>query len=593
MTVLAFVPHPNRVESVFAWAEALREDASPAGVQFICLEQEGGQETATALTAVLEREQAEQTDITSISSPTPVAELLEHCRRMRPQLLITAEFSVSAVNGRPQTSEELIRDAPCMAVSPIHGDGSPADVRSILMIVSRGAHDLTALRITQKLRQRFHAEATLATVEDESGARAERAGERAIRALVHDTGLDAEQFDTKVVVDRLQPRGILRCCEGQDLIICGTDVAKDIKPLRQSLGDMTALVVKRAPPLRLKSLVEWFPRINPSDHADLLSDLRQGSKWNSDFVLMLALASAIASLGLMQNSPAVVIGSMLLAPLMTPMIGAGLALAQANVSLAKQCAKSIVLGLLLTLAVSCLLGVVTPSRETLSPEVISRGSPNVLDLLIALLAAVAATIAMARPNIAGAIAGVAIATALVPPLCAVGISLSQWELPNALGALVLFGTNLIAIIVASSFTFSLLGILTVRALPRHRRSIGLGKWGLVILLITLAGPLSFTLLAQLEQGRSQTAVYPVTRAVARALQTRIAQDPGVDITFMGRSSVSDGVVIHIGANHDLPRTYADELRAIVRSEMEDPEIPVYIVCLRGQWRSDQDGPAPE
>ncbi len=592
MTVLAFVPHQNRAESVVAWTEALKEDASPLDIEYVCLEQEGRLDTSTALNAVLEREHAGQSNITSISSPTPVAELLEQCRRIRPQLLVTGEFSLLAATGRPQTSDELIRAAPCMAVVSNQGGGGPADVRGILLIVSRGSHDLTALRITQRLRERFHAEATLATVEDESGARAERAGERAIHALLHDAGLDAEQFDTKVVVDRLRPRGILRCCEGQDLIICGNDVSKDMKSLRQSIRDTTSLMVKRAPPLRLKSLVDWFPRINPSDHADLLSDLRQGSKWNSDFVFMLALASAIASLGLMQNSPAVVIGSMLLAPLMTPMIGAGLALAQANLILAKQCAKSIVLGLLLTLVVSYALGMVTPSRETLSPEVISRGSPNILDLLIALFAAVAATIAMARPNIAGAIAGVAIATALVPPLCAVGLSLSQWEFQNALGALVLFATNLVAIIVASSFTFSLLGILTVRALPRHRRSIGLGRWALVILLMTLAGPLSFTLLSQLEQGRSQTAVYPVTRAVARALNARVAQDPGVNITFMGRPSVSEAVVIHIGANHDLPRTYADELRDIVRNEMDAPEMPVYVVCLRGQWRSDQDDPAP-
>ena len=63
---------------------------------------------------------------------------------------------------------------------------------------------------------------------------------------------------------------------------------------------------------------EWLPRINPADHADLIYHLRQGSVWGPDFIGMLGLASAIASLGLLQNSPAVVIGSMLLAPLMTP-----------------------------------------------------------------------------------------------------------------------------------------------------------------------------------------------------------------------------------------------------------------------------------
>ena len=184
---------------------------------------------------------------------------------------------------------------------------------------------------------------------------------------------------------------------------------------------------------------------------------------------MLGLASAIASLGLLQNSPAVVIGSMLLAPLMTPMIGLGLALVQANRQLARHCGKSIGLGFLLTLVVSYLIGIITPTFETLPEEVLARGGPNVLDLFIAVFAAGTATFATARPNIVGAIAGVAIATALVPPVCSIGISPASAELLNALGALVLFVTNLIAIIVVSSFTFSLLGVTQLRTLKRNIR----------------------------------------------------------------------------------------------------------------------------
>ncbi|MDG1897341.1 MAG: DUF389 domain-containing protein [Fuerstiella sp.] len=369
-------------------------------------------------------------------------------------------------------------------------------------------------------------------------------------------------------------------------MLVGRDRAKDIWPLRKSLQNTTAIVVKRAPPLSLRSWPEWFPEINPRDHADLIQDLRAGSRWASDFVGMLALASAIATLGLMQNSPAVVIGSMLLAPLMTPMIGTGLALAQANMSGAKYCAKSIAYGFLLTLAVSFLLGMITPSRETLSPEVLSRGAPNVLDLLIALFAAMAATFALARPNIAGAVAGVAIATALVPPVCAVGLSLSNGSFGNAVGAMLLFVTNLIAIIVASSFTFSLLGISTSRSLPRHRYTAQWGRWGLVALLVVLAGPLSLELLWQQDEGRAQTAVYPVTRDLSRALHKRVTRTPGVDISFLGRSSVDAAVVIHIAADHELPLSYADELRKIAKDHMGDEGLTVKVVALRGLWRSD-------
>ena len=89
--------------------------------------------------------------------------------------------------------------------------------------------------------------------------------------------------------------------------------------------------------------------------------------------------------------------------------------------------------------------------------------------VIAVFAAAAATFAMARPNISGAIAGVAIATALVPPVCAVGISLAHNFWLNAFGASTLFFTNLIAIIVTSSFTFSALGITASRVVTYERK----------------------------------------------------------------------------------------------------------------------------
>jgi uncharacterized membrane protein len=97
---------------------------------------------------------------------------------------------------------------------------------------------------------------------------------------------------------------------------------------------------------------------------------------------MLGLASAIATLGLLQDSPAVVLGSILLAPLMTPMIAGGLALAQANAKLAKTSFTSIFSGFLLTLVISYGVGLLTPGAE-LTQQVISRGSPNLLNLMIA------------------------------------------------------------------------------------------------------------------------------------------------------------------------------------------------------------------
>ena len=138
--------------------------------------------------------------------------------------------------------------------------------------------------------------------------------------------------------------------------VVGDDDAETARRLASSFNeDVTIAAVRRVPPLRIGYHSDWFPKISNADYADLFRDLRRGSKWGWDFITMLALAAAIASLGLLQNSAAVVIGSMLLAQLMVPMIGFGLALAQANVHLGITCARTIGLGTLLTLGVSFVL----------------------------------------------------------------------------------------------------------------------------------------------------------------------------------------------------------------------------------------------
>ncbi len=421
-----------------------------------------------------------------------------------------------------------------------------------------------------------------------TGTKEGQRGKSYIRGLLHDLSLDAEEFETKVVVNRLRHRGIIELFEDHDLIVIGEDAASQVDPLRDSLGDATVAIMKRTPPLRRRTIADWVPRINPVDHAELLYNLRIGSEWGPDFIGMLGLASAIASLGLLQNSAAVVIGSMLLAPLMTPMIGLGLALGQANGRLARVCGKSIGLGFLLTLAVSYMIGILTPAGATLPEEVLARAGPNILDLLIAVFAAAAATFAMARPNIVGAIAGVAIATALVPPVCAIGVSLAHGELLNAFGAFTLFFTNLVAIIVTSTYTFSFLGITAKRALPRIRRRALLWRLSLVALLVVLAGPLSTTLLSQLEEGKSVPVANPVTRAVHRAVFERVAQDEGVEVIFIARPRAEHRVMIHVASHEELPPSYANELRKIVRDKMGDPELPVTVVAVRGWWRSDSD-----
>jgi len=595
MSIIGFVPSPADAATVVGWVRALA--AQEEETHYLCLETGFDGDTERAVIEALGEGGQGAATVVPVDDPMPVTVVLDRVRKRGTRLLVTAPFTLPNVSGRKQTSDELLRAAPCQMFIPLYGMKVPAEVKRILFVVTGGAHDRAALRLVETMRQRFNAAVTVGGIEDETGALEGVTGASEIRALIHDAVLDPANFEVKVVTDRLKHRGIIELFDDHDLVVIGQDGLGHVRPLEQSLGDASVVVMKRTPPLRQGSLAEWLPRINPADHADLLYNLRSGSTWGADFVGMLGLAAAIASLGLLQNSPAVVIGSMLLAPLMTPMIGLGLALGQAGSRLARQCGRSIVYGFLLTLTVSFLIGYVTPAGETLSNEVLARGGPNVLDLFIAVFAAAGATFAMARPNIVGAIAGVAIATALVPPVCSVGISLAHGAWGNALGATVLFSTNLVAIIVTSSFVFSMLGITSARALKRHQNTARLLRWALVVGLVVLAGPLSHTLVEQLREGKTVPLANPVTWSVRTALYERVAQDDGVEIMFMARPRAQDMVMIHIATRDELPASYADELRRVVREAMDDPEQPVSIVAVRGLWRSDvnegENAPATE
>lgn len=581
--IVGLITHSETAKLVMKWVESLAN--TDEEIEFLLVNPANDHKLESSVHNLIDEQKHTSYSITPITSPLPLIEIIEKCQQFKTRRLILSSFDLETESGQPQNSEELIKTSPFETILILSGSKFPSEIKRTLIMTSGGVHDLTALRLAEQIRERNQTSVCIGAVESQSGAHEIRTGKRFLKALLHDAALDHNRYEEKVVVERTRKRGILGCYGQQDLVIAGRDDLVDLQILQRSLQDSTILIVKRIPALSFRALPNWLPRIHPGDHADLLYDLRQGSRWNSDFISMLGLAAAIASLGLLQNSPAVVIGSMLLAPLMTPMIGAGLALAEAAPRMAFQCTKTIGNGVLLTLGVSFLIGLITPSRETLSPELLARGDPNVLDLLIAVFSAIAATIAIARPNISGAIAGVAIATALVPPLCSVGLSLEVGSFGDAVGAAILFIVNLIAIIISSSLTFSLLGVSRERALKRHQNLARLVRIAIIALLLILATPLTGRLLDQLHEGRSQTAVFPVTRAVSRALLERVDQDPGIEVTFMGRSSVTEAIVIHLASDHDIPESYADELRNIVRQEMDDRDISVIIVALDGQWVS--------
>jgi uncharacterized hydrophobic protein (TIGR00271 family) len=203
--------------------------------------------------------------------------------------------------------------------------------------------------------------------------------------------------------------------------------------------------------------------------------LRQQSKPNFDYFLLVFLSCTIATLGLLVDSAAVIIGAMLVAPLMSPIIGLGLSSITGDEKLLRESAMSLLSGALLAVVLATVITLgngLLPfaTLQELPGEVLSRTRPSPIDLGIALAGGVAAAYAIAQPHISAALPGVAIATALMPPLCAAGVGIALGLMDVALGALLLFVTNSVAIAFASTLVFFALGFS-----PRLSERLGTGR----------------------------------------------------------------------------------------------------------------------
>ncbi|MEL6930230.1 MAG: TIGR00341 family protein [Cyanobacteria bacterium J06600_6] len=186
--------------------------------------------------------------------------------------------------------------------------------------------------------------------------------------------------------------------------------------------------------------------------ASLNRNLWRSSVPSFSFHFMLMLSAIISTLGLLANSVAIIIGAMIIAPLMGPIIGMAFAVAMGNRKLLRRSSFTLFKGILLTIAASWLTASIV-GLETVDSEILSRTNPTLIDFGIAMAAGLAGAFTQTRRSIADAIPGVAIAVALVPPLSVVGIGLSIGQKSIALGSFLLFSTNLICIIFFGSLVF--------------------------------------------------------------------------------------------------------------------------------------------
>ena len=245
----------------------------------------------------------------------------------------------------------------------------------------------------------------------------------------------------------------------------------------------------------LSKSIPFFSHASKEQYTSLFTNLREESRLSQNFMVLLIFATMIATFGLFINSASVIIGAMLLAPLMQPIVSLSMGVLRQDTSLELNGAKTIAIGVLSVLATAAIIALFTPI-ERLTTEMSGRLSPTILDLFVAIVSGMAAAYAKSNAKILGSLAGVAIAVVLVPPIAVAGIGLGWMDWSMFSSAFLLFITNLVGIVFSAAFTFAILGFS-----PLYLAKKGIVTWLMIVALVSV--PLYSSFLSMKEDIRIQ------------------------------------------------------------------------------------------
>lgn len=290
------------------------------------------------------------------------------------------------------------------------------------------------------------------------------------------------------------------------------------------------------------------------------------------FAVLMFFATFIATYGVIADSTATVIGAMLIAPLMTPVLAVAAAVVTGQRNRVLYSLLVVIGGVAGAVLLAWILGELYRTgviSMTSNSQIVSRTSPRLVDLWAALGAGAVGAFATCRKDIGATLPGAAIAIALVPPLAVVGLALSQGAWAEAGGAMLLFLTNFFAILISGSIIFAVLGLSasTINQLKGHarRRAFQLILIGALI----VAVPLAITSLSALKTAQTLSQTREATEQWLR----------GTDYDLISTTSQADGVIIRITGSGETPPT-SDLIEAI--QETGQREIHVTLEAIPAQ-----------
>jgi uncharacterized hydrophobic protein (TIGR00271 family) len=318
----------------------------------------------------------------------------------------------------------------------------------------------------------------------------------------------------------------------------------------------------------LRRRISWrmrpvIPRLDLQQRTRAYVRIRRDARPDIDFYVLIGLAAAIAALGLLADSAAVVIGAMLVAPLMSPMAGTGLAMVLGDTRFLRLTMVAVIRGAILAWFMGFLAGLI-PLRDPMTAEVLARTQPSLLDVGVALLSGMAVAYALCRSEAGAALPGVAIAAALVPPLAASGISIGNLFFAEGLGAMLLFLTNFVAISSASALVFLILGFQPTRAQKQRQAVRSRTAQVALVLLILITAIVGWTTF-QLAQDTAEE------NHIQEVVQQGVSEIAGAELAELNLGDINADVLelgVVVRSPRSIPHATVVDLQEYVATELQ-------------------------
>lgn len=361
--------------------------------------------------------------------------------------------------------ENIASTAPCDVL--IYRTGHVKDFQRVVVPANGSDHSRIAARVGIILGESYQKPVEAIFIQD-SGSASWMGYGRLAAALAELPG--AERVKRSVVSASNPARGILSRVSDEDLLVLG--YAKRSELQRWLYGDFSRELLNRAPgPVVLASrsdeispipwvqrLMRWArPTLTRVEQDELLRHAREMGAASLDYTVLIVVSALLATFGLLTDSGAVIIGAMLVAPLMSPLIAFSIGMTSAQLVLMRRSILSVIQGFALAFIIALLIGLTSPST-IVTEEMAGRGNPTVLDMGVALASGLIGAYATARKEIPAALAGVAIAAALMPPVCTIALAVAYGDMALARGATLLFSANIVSIMLAAWGVFFWLGL---------------------------------------------------------------------------------------------------------------------------------------